>query len=99
MLDLTELTAALTLTEAMFLAAINSDWEELDALQHQQSSKIKALSITSAAESEQDQLHRISELTLQVIELAEQHRQELGRELAQIIKTGSVRNAYLQNSE
>lgn len=94
-----ELKRILELTEAMFTAAIQSSWEELDVLQSQQSMLIKSCNLAAISAHEFDILRNISDLTAQVIELAETHKKALFDELVLLKKNSGAQSAYLQNIE
>jgi len=94
-----DLKRILELTEAMFAAAIQSSWEELDVLQNQQAMLIKAYKIASISAYEYDILRNVSDLTVQVIDLAENHKKALFDELALLKKNSGAQSAYLQNIE
>jgi hypothetical protein len=94
-----DLKRILELTEAMFAAAIQSSWEELDVLQNQQAMLIKAYNFASVSAYEFDILRNVSDLTAQVIDLAENHKKALFDELALLKKNSGAQSAYLQNIE
>lgn len=94
-----ELSAVLDVTESMYVAAMQSAWEELDVLQQRQAAMIKAFSMKSVSVADRDALQNIADLTHQTVELAETHKEALRDELVQLKKKGGAQNAYLQNSE
>jgi len=91
------LQEGLDITENMYAAALQSAWDDVRVLQQRQSALLNLLSDVNSLE-EANTLSRIKELTDQVIELAEQHRLQLGKELVQMKKGGDAQNAYLKNS-
>lgn len=87
------------LTEAMYVAAMAAEWDELDILQQQQARLIKQGVFEVEPAINADVLQHVTELTHLVIDIAESHRLELYDELVRLKKNGSAQNAYLQNSE
>ena len=86
-------------TEAMYVAAMAAEWDELDILQQQQAEIIKQGVFEVGSATNTETLQRVAELTHLVIDIAEAHRLELYDELVRLKKNGSAQNAYLQNSE
>ncbi|MGR8931160.1 MAG: flagellar protein FliT [Gammaproteobacteria bacterium] len=91
------LQEALDVTENMYAAALRSAWDELDELHRRQTVLVDLALQKIESVEDASILRRIKELTDQVIELAEQHRQELGKQLVQMKKGGDVQNAYMKN--
>lgn len=87
------------LTEAMYVAAMAAEWDELDILQQQQAALIKQTMSYADLATNTEVLQRVTELTHLVIDIAEAHRLELYDDLMRLKKNGSAQNAYLQNSE
>lgn len=94
-----ELSVILDVTELMYVAAIESAWEELDVLQQRQAAMINAFSMESVSVGERAKLQNIVDLTNQIVELAKAHKEALRKEMVQLKQNGSAQNAYLQNSE
>ncbi len=92
------LDEVVNLTEAMYVAAMAAEWDELDVLQQQQAALIKQ-TVSENLATNTEVLQRVTELTHLVIDIAEAHRLELYDDLMQLKKNGSAQNAYLQNSE
>lgn len=86
-------------TESMYIAAMQSEWEDLDALQKMQASLVGRVVFDSEAGFNGELLKRVSELTHLVIDIAEAHRLNLYEELKTLKKNGSAQNAYLRNSD
>lgn len=91
------LLEALDVTEDMYIAALQTDWDVLAELLRRQTALLDAPSPNRDAQQKAEILGKIKELTDQVIELAEQYRDDLGKQLIQIKKGGDVKSAYLQN--
>ena len=85
-------------TENMYVAAMQSEWDELDQLQQCQTSLLQSCSISSLQENA-SLVQRISDVTKQVVELAECHKQEIAVQLLEFKKNSNAQNAYLQNSK
>lgn len=94
-----ELKRILELTEAMLAAAIQSSWEELNVLQNQQAVLIKSCNLAGISAYEFNIWRQISDLTAQVIDLAETHKKALFDELVLLKKNSGAQSAYLQNIE
>jgi hypothetical protein len=88
----------LDVTESMYIAAMQSDWEKLNDLQLRQAVLLQSCSMSSGG-IDVSVLQKISDLTKQVIELAEACKHEIGGQLLQFKKNANAKNAYLQNFE
>ena len=88
----------LDITERLYVAAMQSDWDHLNELQQRQAILLQTCSISSN-ENDVSVLQKISDLTKQAIGLAETYKHDIGEQLVQFKKNASAQNAYLQNLE
>jgi len=86
------------ITENMYVAALQSEWDNLNELQCKQALLIKSCTFSSMQENVA-MLQKVGDLTKQVVELAEIHQREIGEQLLEFKKNSSAQNAYLQNSK